>query len=56
MHISAERCARDSVRALDRNKRVIVPGPFPLRGLFQANRWLPHWIALPFTGKTFKAR
>ncbi len=56
IHITAERCARDSLRALERNKRVVVPGPAPLRALFHANRWAPHSVLLPFLGRTFKAR
>ena len=56
IHITPERCARDSLRALDRNKRVIVPGPAPLRPFFHANRWAPHSLLLPFLGRTFKAR
>jgi uncharacterized protein len=56
IHISAERCARDSLRALDRNRRLVVPGPLPLRGFMHSNRWAPHPVLLPFLGKTFRAR
>ena len=56
IHITAERCARDSLRALDRNRRVVVPGPAPLRPFFHSNRWVPHSVLLPFLGRTFKAR
>ncbi len=56
VHISAERCARDSLAALDRNKRVIVPGPLPLRAMMNSNRWVPHNMLLPIAGKTFKVR
>lgn len=54
--ISAERCARDSISALDRNKRVIVPGPPPLRVFMQSSRWAPHGALLPLMGKVFRAR
>ena len=56
VHISAERCARDSVRALDAGRRMVVPGPRPLRVFMHSNRWAPHPILLPFLGKTFRAR
>ena len=56
VHISAERCAKDSLKALDRNRRLVVPGAMPLRFFMHSNRWLPHPILLPFASKTFKAR
>jgi uncharacterized protein len=54
--ISAERCARDSVKALDRNKRVIVPGVFPFRMAMHGNRFVPHGALLPVMGRVFKSR
>lgn len=56
VHISAERCAKDALAALDRNKRLIVPGPRPLRLFMHLNRWAPHPILLPFLDRTFRVR
>ena len=56
VHISAERCAKDSLDALDRNRRLVVPGPLALRGFMHSNRWAPHPVLLPFLGRTFRAR
>lgn len=56
IHISAERCAKDALAALDRNKRLVVPGPLPLRGFMHSNRWAPHAVLLPFLGRTFRTR
>ena len=55
-HLKAERCARDSLAGLDRNKRIVVPGPFPLRVFLNSSRWAPHPVLLPFIGRAFKAR
>ncbi len=55
IHISAERCAKDALKALDRNKRIVVPGPLPLRAFLHSNRWAPHPILLPFLGRAFRA-
>lgn len=54
VHISAERCAKDALNALDRNKRMIVPGPRALRLFMHSNRWAPHPILLPFLDRTFR--
>jgi len=56
IHISAERCAKDALAALDRNRRLIVPGPRPLRLFMHSNRWAPHPVLLPFMGRTFRVR
>ncbi len=56
IHISAERCARDALKALERNKRIVVPGPLPLRAFMHSNRWAPHPVLLPFLGRAFRAR
>jgi len=56
IHLSAERVAKDALTALDRNQRLVVPGPWPLRVFMHSNRWAPHPILLPFLGKTFKRR
>jgi short-subunit dehydrogenase len=55
-HISAERCARDALRALDSGRRLVVPGPRPIRLFMHSSRWAPHPVLLPFLGRTFKAR
>jgi len=56
IHLSAERVAKNALTALDRNQRLVVPGPWPLRVFMHSNRWAPHPILLPFLGKTFKRR
>ena len=56
VHISAERCAKDALAALDRNQRLVVPGPRPLRLFMHSNRWAPHPVLLPFLGRTFRTR
>jgi short-subunit dehydrogenase len=56
VHISAERCAKDSLRALDAGRRLVVPGPRPLRLFLHSSRWAPHPVLLPFLGRTFRAR
>jgi short-subunit dehydrogenase len=56
VHISAERCAKDSLRALDAGRRLVVPGPRPLRLFLHSSRWAPHPVLLPFLGRNFRAR
>jgi len=56
IHISAERCAKDALKALDANRRLVVPGPLPLRVFMHSNRWAPHPVLLPFLGKAFRTR
>ncbi len=55
VHISAERCARDSLRALDAGRRMVVPGPRAVRVFMHSSRWAPHPVLLPFLGRTFRA-
>ncbi len=56
VHISAERCAKDALKALERNRRIVVPGSLPLRVFMHSNRWVPHPVLLPFLGRVFRAR
>ena len=56
IHLSAERCARDALKALDRNQRLVVPGPLPIRAFMHSNRWAPHPVLLPFLGRAFRVR
>ena len=56
VHITAERCAKDALYALDRNKRLVVPGPRPWRVFLHSNRWAPHPVLLPFLGRAFRSR
>jgi len=56
IHLSAERCAKDALAALDRNQRLVVPGPLPLRAFMHSNRWAPHPVLLPFLGRAFRIR
>ncbi|MDX6512584.1 MAG: uncharacterized protein QOE36_2088 [Gaiellaceae bacterium] len=43
---TAERVARDAVRAADRGKRSIIPGGFAVRAAFGLNRFVPKAIVL----------
>ncbi len=52
--ISPARAARDGLNALDRNKRVRVPGPAPLRVFMHGSRWIPHGILMPMLARQFR--
>jgi uncharacterized protein len=44
--VSAERVARDSLRAADRGRRVVIPGGPHVRAAFAPNRYAPRSLAL----------
>jgi uncharacterized protein len=44
--VSAERVARDSLRAAERGKRVVIPGGPHVRAAFAPNRYAPRSLAL----------
>jgi short-subunit dehydrogenase len=44
--VSAERVAEDSIRAAERNARVVIPGGPIVRGSFAANRFTPRSLTL----------
>ena len=45
--IDAERVARDTLRAVERDRRSVVPGGALVRGFFAPNRIAPSRVALP---------
>jgi short-subunit dehydrogenase len=45
--VSAERVARDAIRAAERGKVSVIPGGPHVRVAFAPNRRLPRWLVLP---------
>lgn len=47
--VSAERVARDALRAADRGRVMVIPGGPHVRMAFGPNRRLPRWLVLPIS-------
>lgn len=52
--IDADRCAEDSLKALEKGKRVVVPGPAPVGAFFKPNRVAPPSLKLAIARRAFK--
>ena len=52
--IDAARCAEDSLKALEKGKRTVVPGPAHLAAFFKPNRVAPPALKLAIARRAFK--